>query len=211
VVERASVSRETTSQVWRDAGKRIADIIVAAAGLAASLPCWACVSLALLLDDGLPVLYRQKRVGRFGRVFTICKFRTMIKDAERHTGPVLAAQDDRRITRVGRLLRKTALDEVPQLINIFKGDMSWVGPRPERPEFVARFASEIPGYARRHQVRPGLTGAAQVHGRYFSDPAHKLRYDLYYVEHRSLLLDLRLFVNSWLITFKARWDAAAER
>ena len=114
------------------------------------------------------------------------------------------------MTSVGRILRKPALDEIPQLLNIFRGDMSWVGPRPERPEFVRRFLAEISGYGRRHDIRPGLTRLAHVYGRYYTDPADKLKCDLYYVRNRSLLLDFRLFVKSWLITARACWDSAAE-
>ncbi len=190
--------------------KRLLDILVSGAALIASLPFWLAIGAAILLEDGWPVLYLQTRVGRRGRIFRAYKFRSMIKDAEKVSGPVLADQDDPRVTSVGRILRKAALDEIPQLLNIFRGDMSWVGPRPERPEFVRRFLAEIPGYGRRHDLRPGLTGTAQVYGRYYTDAADKLKYDLYYLGKRSLLLDFRLFVKSWLITAKARWDSAAE-
>lgn len=190
--------------------KRSLDILVSVFALAGSLPFWLAIGAAILLEDGWPVLYSQARVGWRGRVFRAHKFRSMIKDAERYSGPVLAGENDPRITRVGRVLRKTALDEIPQLLNIFKGDMSWVGPRPERPEFVTDFARKIRDYERRHDVRPGLTGVAQVYGRYFTDPAKKLKYDLYYLEHRSLMLDFRLFVKSWLITAKGRWDATVK-
>ncbi len=190
--------------------KRLLDILVSGAALIASLPFWLAISAAILLEDGWPVLYLQTRVGRRGRIFRAYKFRSMIKDAEKVSGPVLADQDDPRVTSVGRILRKAALDEIPQLLNIFRGDMSWVGPRPERPEFVRRFLAEIPGYGRRHDICPGLTGTAQVYGRYYTDAADKLKYDLYYLGNRSLLLDFRLFVKSWLITAKARWDSAAE-
>ena len=135
----------------------------------------------------------------------------MTKHAETRSGAVFAEADDPRITRIGRIMRKAALDEIPQLLNIFKGDMSWVGPRPERPEFVRQFVEEIPGYADRHCIRPGLTGAAQVYGRYYTEAAGKLTYDLYYVRNRSLWLDFRLFTNSWLITAKGRWDSAEAR
>lgn len=195
----------------RDAIKRLLDIVVSGVALLLSLPFWAAIGAAILLDDGWPVLYPQRRVGRGGRVFWAYKFRSMVKDAERDTGAVLATESDPRITRIGRLLRATALDEIPQLVNIFRGDMSWVGPRPERPEFVREYLRLIPGYGQRHQVRPGLTGMAQVHGRYHTDPAEKLVYDLYYLRHRSLSLDLRLFVRSWLITLKARWNAPDAR
>lgn len=187
--------------------KRVLDLLVSGFALVASLPFWVAISTAILLDDGWPILYSQRRVGRHGRVFRVYKFRSMIKHAERYSGPVLATENDPRITPVGRVLRKTALDEIPQIVNIFKGDMSWVGPRPERPEFVREFIRQIPRYALRHQVQPGLTGVAQVWGRYFTEAADKLKYDLYYVQHRNLLLDFRLFVRSWLITARGRWDA----
>lgn len=191
--------------------KRALDVLLSGVCLLLSLPFWVAISVSILLDDGWPVLYRQTRVGQGGRVFTAYKFRSMAKHAEAMTGAVLAVKDDPRITRVGRVLRKAALDEIPQLLSIFRGDMSWVGPRPERPEFVQQFLRQIPGYGRRHMVAPGLTGVAQVYGRYYTDPISKLRYDLYYVRNRSLLLDFRLFVMSWLITFKGRWDSAAAK
>jgi lipopolysaccharide/colanic/teichoic acid biosynthesis glycosyltransferase len=190
--------------------KRALDILVGAGALLLSTPFWLAIGLAILLEDGWPILHPQRRVGKGGRIFTVYKFRSMIRDAEKHTGPVLAATDDPRITRVGRVLRKAALDEVPQLLSIFKGDMSWVGPRPERAEFVSELVRTIPGYHDRHAIRPGLTGPAQVYGRYHTDPAEKLKYDLYYIKHRNLLMDLRLFVLSWRITFKAKWDATDE-
>lgn len=191
--------------------KRLLDTCVSGGALILSSPLWAAISAAIALSDGWPVLYRQRRVGRGGRVFTAYKFRSMVKDAEKRSGAVLATENDPRITPVGRLLRKTAFDEIPQLLNIFKGDMSWVGPRPERPEFVRQFCQEIPGYDLRHSVTPGLTGVAQVYGRYYTEAADKLKYDLYYIQKQSLWLDFRLFVMSWLITFKGRWDSTAER
>ncbi|MGD0113482.1 MAG: sugar transferase [Armatimonadota bacterium] len=191
--------------------KRLIDISVSGAALVLSFPVWTAISAAIVISDGWPVLYRQRRVGRGGRVFAAYKFRSMIKDAEKHSGAVLATENDPRITPVGRILRKTAFDEMPQLLNIFMGDMSWVGPRPERPEFVQLFAARIPGYHLRHNVTPGLTGVAQVYGRYYTEAVDKLKYDLYYLEHRSFSLDLRLFAKSWLITFKGRWDSAAAK
>ncbi|UCC67677.1 MAG: sugar transferase [Armatimonadota bacterium] len=202
-------SRRKSSLGICDAVKRLADIIVAGLGLLASTPLWLVIATAIMLDDGWPILYCQRRAGRGRRVFPVYKFRTMIKDAEKHSGAVLAAENDPRITRVGRILRKTALDEIPQLISIFKGDMSWVGPRPERPEFVREFLRDIPDYGLRYQVRPGLTGPAQVYARYYTDAVDKLRYDLYYVSNRSLWLDLKLFIRSWLITSKGRWDSSS--
>jgi lipopolysaccharide/colanic/teichoic acid biosynthesis glycosyltransferase len=193
-------------QGWAgSAAKRGLDSLVSSLALALSIPFWAVIGLAILLDDGWPILYCQRRVGRGGRVFRVYKFRSMCRDAERYTSAVLAEQDDPRITGVGRILRKAALDEIPQLVNIFKGDMSWVGPRPERPEFVSQFLQEIPGYGLRHGVRPGLTGMAQVYGGYHTEAAGKLEYDLAYLRCASPLLDFRLFVKSWLNTATARW------
>ncbi len=194
-----------------DIVKRAADVFVAAFGLICSTPIWVILGTAIIAEDGWPVLYLQRRVGIGGRVFWVYKFRSMRKDAEKFSGAVFAEKDDPRITRVGRIMRKTALDEIPQLLNIFNGDMSWVGPRPERPEFVKVFLRDIPGYDQRYLVRPGLTGVAQVYGRYYTEAADKLTYDLYYVRNRSLRLDFRLFVMSWLITFKGRWDSAAAK
>jgi lipopolysaccharide/colanic/teichoic acid biosynthesis glycosyltransferase len=191
--------------------KRALDVCVSGVCLVLSLPFWVAITISILLSDGWPVLYRQRRVGRGGRVFSAYKFRSMVKGAEKMTGAVLAVENDPRITPAGRVLRKAALDEIPQLLNIFKGDMSWVGPRPERPEFVKQFLGQIPGYGMRHLVTPGLTGVAQVYGRYYTDPISKLRYDLYYVRNRSLQLDFRLFVMSWLITIKGRWDSSAAK
>ena len=130
----------------------------------------------------------------------------MMKDAEKHTGAVLSDKDDPRVTSIGRLMRKTAVDEIPQLISIFRGDMSWVGPRPERPEFVRNFLRDIPDCGCRYQVKPGLTGLAQVCGHYLSTPEEKLVYDLEHLRRRSLWLDLKLFLKSWANTARLRWD-----
>ena len=191
--------------------KRGADLVVSALGLLVSAPAWLLIGAAIVADDGWPMLYSQPRVGRGGRVFRVLKFRSMRKDAETRSGAVFATKADPRVTRLGRILRKTALDEIPQIVNILKGDMSWVGPRPERPEFVQQFTRLLPDYPKRHQVRPGLTGMAQVYGRYYSEAAEKLEYDLEYVRTRSLWLDLKLFIVSWIVTFKGRWDAQEKR
>jgi lipopolysaccharide/colanic/teichoic acid biosynthesis glycosyltransferase len=187
--------------------KRAADVLVSAAGLLASLPLSAASAIAIWAAEGRPIFYLQPRVGRGGKSFQAIKFRSMVKDAEAQSGAVLAAENDPRITPLGKLLRKTALDELPQLINIFKGEMSFVGPRPERPEFVRELAAIHPSYRQRHRVPPGLTGLAQVCGRYHSTPEEKLSYDLLYLEERSLRLDLRIFLFSFLVSFRGRWDA----
>lgn len=186
--------------------KRALDLAVAAAGILVLAPLMLVLALLIRLTSPGPALYRQERVGCGGATFTLYKFRTMVQDAEAATGPVLAVADDPRVTGVGRWLRATRLDELPQLFNILKGDMSLVGPRPERPQFVARFADEIPDYAHRLLVKPGLTGLAQVMGRYSTNAADKLRYDLYYVRNYSLLLDLQILLHTLGVVF--RRDAA---
>jgi lipopolysaccharide/colanic/teichoic acid biosynthesis glycosyltransferase len=187
--------------------KRMADVVFAGLALMLSLPFWIWASLAIVLADGGPVLYSQTRVGRGGRVFTLYKFRSMMKEAEKYTGAVLSDKDDPRVTHIGRIMRKTAIDEIPQLLSIFRGDMSWVGPRPERPEFVTRFLRDIPDYQLRYQVKPGLTGLAQVRGHYRSTPEEKLVYDLQYIRRRRLWLDLQIWLLSWAHTFFGRWRA----
>ncbi|HEX9734064.1 MAG TPA: exopolysaccharide biosynthesis polyprenyl glycosylphosphotransferase [Thermoanaerobaculia bacterium] len=170
----------------------VLDLVLAAVLLVASLPFFALAALAVLAADGAPVIYRQERVGRFGRRFTMLKLRTMRRDAEA-AGPSFAADGDPRVTPLGRLLRRLRIDELPQLVNVLRGEMSMVGPRPERPEFVAELARKIPFYTFRLAVRPGLTGWAQVNTAYARDlegQRRKLEYDLYYVRQPSLRLYL---------------------
>ncbi|MCL6448088.1 MAG: sugar transferase [Armatimonadetes bacterium] len=180
----------------QQATKRVLDLVLAGLGLLLSLPVLAACALAVAVTSPGPVLYRQERVGYRGRPFLLYKFRTMVVDAEEATGPVLAGENDSRVTRVGRFLRSTRLDELPQLFNVLKGEMSVVGPRPERPFFVNRFTGEIPEYRYRHLVKPGLTGLAQVFGRYTTSAADKLRYDLYYIRNYSLWLDLKIILQT---------------
>ena len=212
---RSSVTLPRTCKhnTLQDSAKRVADILFAGIALALSLPLWIWAVTLILLTDGWPCLYSQTRVGRGGRIFTLYKFRSMIKDAERHSGAVLSDKDDPRVTHIGRIMRKTAIDEIPQLISIFRGDMSWVGPRPERPEFVRDFLRDIPDYERRYEVKPGLTGLAQVRGHYLSTPEEKLVYDIEYLRRRGLWLDLQIWLLSWANTLCGRWgaDKAADR
>jgi sugar transferase (PEP-CTERM system associated) len=178
--------------------KRAFDIAVAAVGLMLAAPLMALTALAVRLDSRGPILYCQERVGKDGRPFTLSKFRSMRDDAEQGT-PVWARDHDERVTRVGRVIRLTRLDELPQLWNVLRGDMSLVGPRPERPFFVHQLAARIPFYSSRHVVRPGVTGWAQVKYRYGSsveDAAEKLRYDLYYIKHQSLLFDMTILLDT---------------
>ena len=178
--------------------KRVTDLGLSAAGLLVSAPIMALTTLAIRLDSDGPALYAQERVGENGRVFTLYKFRSMRTDAERGV-PVWARDDDDRITRVGRFLRLTRLDELPQLWNVLRGDMSFVGPRPERPFFVEQLAAAIPYYKQRHAVKPGVTGWAQVKYRYGSsidEAREKLRYDLYYIKHLSVFFDLTIVFDT---------------
>ncbi len=176
--------------------KRLIDILVSAVALLLFLPLILLTIILIKMESRGPVLFEQERVGKDGRIFSLYKFRSMAKDAEKDTGPVMARSDDKRITKLGRILRKTRLDEIPQLINVLKGDMSLVGPRPERPFFVERFKKQIPGYVQRLQVRPGVTGLAQVHSTYDISARSKLRYDLLYVRNHSLFLDVEIIMRT---------------
>jgi lipopolysaccharide/colanic/teichoic acid biosynthesis glycosyltransferase len=194
--------------------KRAFDMVLAGAGLVASLPLWAFFAAAIRIEDGGSVFFSQERVGLDGRVFRALKFRSMIPDAEAKTGPVQASEHDPRITRIGRLLRATAMDELPQLWNIFIGDMSFVGPRPLRPgevdvngdgQLIA--LQDIPGYDERHRVRPGLTGLAQVYAARDLPRAGKFRLDRLYLKHAGFCLDLKLLLLSFWITGRGKWEA----
>jgi sugar transferase (PEP-CTERM system associated) len=187
--------------------KRLVSMLISIIGLLVTLPLLPFVALAIRLSSRGQVLYSQCRVGRDGVVFRCYKFRTMRADAEADTGPTWAKDDDPRITRVGKFLRKTRIDEIPQLWNVLRGDMSLVGPRPERPEFVEGLNQEIPYYHLRHSVRPGITGWAQILYKYGStveDAKEKLRYDLYYIKNASVGLDLLILVHTIKIVLLGR-------
>jgi sugar transferase (PEP-CTERM system associated) len=187
--------------------KRSASVLISIIGLLLSTPLLPFVILAIKLSSPGRVLYWQNRVGLDDRVFRCYKFRTMHTDAEADTGPTWAEDDDPRVTTVGRFLRKTRIDEIPQLLNVLKGDMSLVGPRPERPEFVAALNEKIPYYHLRHSVRPGITGWAQILYKYGSsveDTKEKLRYDLYYIKNSSIGLDLLIVLNTIKIVLVGR-------
>jgi exopolysaccharide biosynthesis polyprenyl glycosylphosphotransferase len=176
------------------------ELVVAALLMAVAAPLMLLVAVVVRVDSPGAVLYRQERVGEKGRVFPLYKFRTMRPDAEAATGPVWASTGgDPRITRVGRLLRKTRLDELPQLLNVLRGEMAFVGPRPERPHFVENLRKVIPYYEERHSVKPGITGWAQIkfgYGSTIEDAEEKLQYDLYYIKHMSLIFDLGIVVDT---------------
>lgn len=176
--------------------KRTGDIFLSLLALLLTAPLMLGISLAVKLDSPGSVFYAQERAGIKGKTFNLYKFRTMIRDAERLSGPVMTGQKDDRITRVGRFLRRTRLDELPQFINILKGDMSLVGPRPERPHFIEEFKENLPEFDYRHQIQAGLTGLAQVEGNYTTDPVNKLRYDLYYAQKKSFFMDLVILLRT---------------
>jgi sugar transferase (PEP-CTERM system associated) len=179
------------------AAKRLVDVCVSLCLLLLTLPLVLLIALLVRIDSPGPVLYRQERVGLYGRMFTLLKFRSMRVDAEKAGGPLWASRRDPRITRVGGFIRRLRIDELPQLFNILLGQMSMIGPRPERPHFVERLADAIPHYRERHYVKPGLTGWAQVnypYGASIEDARHKLSYDLYYVKNRAPLLDMLILL-----------------
>ncbi|WP_312518525.1 sugar transferase [Anaerospora sp.] len=176
--------------------KRILDLTITGAALLLFLPLCILITIAIKLDSPGPVLYKQVRTGRDEKKFKVYKFRTMRQDAEKITGPVLAAENDPRITSLGRFLRATRIDELPQLFNVFLGDMSIVGPRPERPFFVEQFKKEIPEYVYRHNVKPGITGMAQVYGKYNTTPYNKLVYDLIYIQKCNVLTDIVIMLQT---------------
>jgi lipopolysaccharide/colanic/teichoic acid biosynthesis glycosyltransferase len=192
--------------------KRAFDAGLAAVGLLVSWPLWLIIAALVKLDDGGPIFYTQPRVGRGGVAFRGYKFRSMHADAEARFGPRQASTADARVTRVGRWLRATAMDELPQLWNILRGDMSFVGPRALMPEEIesgdaARVPlASIPGYAARHRVRPGLTGLAQVFADRDLPRRQKFRYDLLYIRRQSFRLDLKLVLLSFWITFRGAWE-----
>jgi sugar transferase (PEP-CTERM system associated) len=187
--------------------KRVLDIFLSLTGIVLSLPVWLVVAYLVRSDSPGPIFYRQNRVGEWGRHFTLYKFRTMRDDAEKESGAVWAEKNDPRVTKVGAFLRKTRLDELPQLVNVLLGDMSFVGPRPERPEFVEQLSQKIPYYFARHTLKPGLTGWAQVfypYGASEEDAMEKLRYDLYYLKNYSVTLDLLIILETIKVVILGR-------
>jgi lipopolysaccharide/colanic/teichoic acid biosynthesis glycosyltransferase len=193
--------------------KRVFDIVVSGLGLLGSSPLWLAIAVLIKLDDGGPIFYGQERVGRLGMRFKTWKFRSMVADSDQRFGPLQAKPVDARITRVGRVLRATAMDELPQLWSILRGDMSFVGPRALLPsEIEVNGAGQpvpiehVPGYQARHRVTPGLTGVAQIYADRDIPRRHKFRYDLLYIRRQSFWLDLRLILLSFWITFHGAWE-----
>jgi lipopolysaccharide/colanic/teichoic acid biosynthesis glycosyltransferase len=194
--------------------KRTLDVALSSLGLLASSPLWLAIAAAIKLEDGGSIFYTQVRVGEGGRRFAALKFRSMLQDAERGLGPVQAAEADPRVTRVGRLLRGTAMDELPQLWNIFRGDMSFVGPRALRPDEIESdrggapvALDDVPGFAERSAVPPGLTGIAQIYAPRDITRRQKFRFDRLYIRRRSFLLDVKLLFLSFWITMRGTWEA----
>lgn len=186
--------------------KRAFDLILTLVGLVLSLPIWFVSIFLIWIEDPGPLLFVKNSVGKGGWNFHQLKLRTMVRGAEDITGPVLASEADERTLRVGRFLRKTALDELPQLLNILRGEMSFVGPRPQRTVLVREYLDEMPEYAERHRVLPGLSGLAQVAGDYYLTPRQKLRFDRLYIQHANLGYDVKLLFLAFLITFWFRWQ-----
>jgi len=183
--------------------KRIIDIVVSVIIVLVTTPLWLIIAFAIKCQSKGTVLYKQKRVGKNGKEFTLFKFRTMVQGAEKN-GPTFSFHNDPRVTKVGRFLRRCYLDELPQIWNVIKGDMSLVGPRPERPVFVQQFKEECPYYEMRLKVKPGITGLAQIHGYYDTSVANKLRYDVFYINNMSLLLDLKILFLTLKVALTGR-------
>jgi sugar transferase (PEP-CTERM system associated) len=182
--------------------KRTFDVLVSLAILIVSLPIMVLTAIAIALEDGAPLFYQQERVGKDGHVFKVLKFRSMYKNAEKNGTPQWASKNDPRITRVGNIIRKLRIDELPQILNVLKGEMSFVGPRPERPFFVNQLNERVPFYEVRHSIKPGITGWAQVrygYGDSIEDALQKLQYDVYYVKNNSLLLDVLVLIDTFKV------------
>lgn len=192
---------------WRQHGKMYSDYILVAIISFFAIPLMAVVALVVKVTSKGPVLYSQERVGKGGKRFMIYKFRSMRIDAEKDSGPVWAQDDDPRLTCIGKFLRKSHLDELPQLINVIKGDMSLIGPRPERPFFVTKLKSEIAGYEKRLEVKPGITGLAQVRHKYdetIDDVKRKIKYDVIYIKKMCLMLDLKVLMWTVAVIFTGK-------
>ena len=216
--EAAAAGRQAAPGRGTAFAKRALDVALSGAGLLASAPVWATIGAAIKLEDGGPVFYQQERSGRNGVPFPVWKFRSVIPDAEAVTGAVQSGEHDPRVTRVGRLLRMTAMDELPQLWSIFRGDMSFTGPRALRPGEIEALGNgemelleDVPGFAARASVLPGLTGIAQIYAPRDIPRRHKFKYDLLYVRRQSIWLDVRLIVLSFWITARGSWEVRGKK
>jgi len=201
----------TIKKEFYEKTKQMIDIILAGILMILTLPLWLFIALAIKLEDRGPILYFQKRIGKNKKTFLLIKFRSMIPNAEKR-GAIWAKKQDIRITKVGKFLRKTHLDELPQMLNILKRDINLVGPRPERPNFVFQLEKQIPHYHLRHLIKPGFTGWAQIKFRYartIEDSFEKFQYDLYYLKNRSLFLDLRILLKTLQLFFKSEEDKSS--
>lgn len=215
---RHTAAGETGRSTLSLAAKRAFDVTLSGAGLIASMPLWAVIAAAVKLEDGGDVFYGQERVGRHGRIFRVLKFRSMVQDAEARVGALQARQGDPRITKVGRWLRATAMDELPQLLSIFRGHMSFVGPRALRPGEIEVQGDgrhvrleDVPGFAERCAVTPGLTGVAQIYAPRDIVRRNKFRYDRIYRRAQSFELELRLIALSFWITFRGAWETRGKK
>jgi lipopolysaccharide/colanic/teichoic acid biosynthesis glycosyltransferase len=197
--------------------KRALDVALAGTGLLLSSPVWLTLAALIKLADGGPIFYSQERAGQGGRVFRAWKFRSMIPDAEKHVGALQATENDPRVTRMGRVMRVTAMDELPQLWSILVGDMSFVGPRALRPGEIEAVGGvlealeDVPGYDDRSRMRPGLTGIAQIYAPRDITRRNKFRYDRLYIDRQSFWLDVRLIALSFWITFRGKWEARSNK
>ncbi|MFC2166819.1 sugar transferase [Acidobacteriota bacterium] len=198
--------------------KRPFDISLSFLGILISSPLWIVFALLIWIEDHGPVFYSQERMGRFGRIFKALKFRSMIIDAEKENVPIQATENDSRVTNVGKYMRKTAMDELPQLLNILKGDMSFVGPRALRPQEkevngdgTVMDISQIPGFQKRNKVRPGLTGLAQIFLPADAPRRKKFRYDSLYIRRQHFCFDIKLVCLSFWITFRAKWESHGKK
>jgi len=206
------------SSIPTPVAKRAFDVALAGVGLALSSPIWLGLAVAIRLEDGGSIFYSQDRAGKDGVPFRAWKFRSMVPDAEKHVGALQATEHDPRVTRVGRLMRATAMDELPQLWNIFAGDMSFVGPRALRPGEIEALGDgslealeDVPGYEQRSRVRPGLTGVAQIYAPRDIARRNKFRYDRVYIRRQAFWLDMRLIALSFWITFRGKWETRGNK
>lgn len=181
--------------------KRLLDIISSLLGLIIGSPIMMIVAILIKIEDGGPIFYTQERLGKDEKKFLVYKMRSMRIDAEKYGGAQWAQKDDPRVTKIGKFIRKTRIDEIPQLLNIIRGDMSLIGPRPERPELTYKFNDEIPGFINRLKVKPGLTGWAQVNGGYDITPREKMVWDVEYINNRCLILDMKIILKTIKVIF----------